>query len=134
MKIRKALVSLALSCTLAFVLLAAVSAYTLVYRGSVSLAANQNSVTSSAYAGKYGRGNLTNHAQSAGDARLYLDETTGGSWYNLTSIVVAPGKSGQTNIWGNTGDRLFRISVHSTNKPIFGNPGRIAYGYIYTGY
>lgn len=133
MIIRRLAVSLALTLGLTFIFTVTVFAYTMTYRGSVTLAANQASVTSSQYGGQVGQGKLYNHAQSAGDAKLFLDENLGNGWSNLTTIISAPGQTRTTDIWGNSSDRLFRISVHSTYKPIIGNPGRISTGYIYTG-
>lgn len=133
LKHRRSLVSFVFAIGCTFIFSTVVFAYTMILRGSVTLAANQASVTSSQYGGKVGQGKLYNHAQSAGNAKLYLDENFGNGWSTLTTIISEPGQTEWTEVWGNAGDRLFRISVHSTYKPIIGYPGRISTGYVYTG-
>ena len=113
---------------------ATVGAYEMHYRESVQLPANKNEVSTNSYAGNYGKGSLSVLSGSAGNAKLLLKSSTGSGWTTLTSISVAPGGYDSTNVWGRDDtDYLFKIVVQSDPK-VLGNPGRIAYGYLYTGF
>lgn len=112
-----------------------VCAYEMHHRTTVQLTADSNSIASSGYAGNYGKGTLTVISGSAGNAKLFLQDTTGNGWKTLTIISVSPGSFDETNIWGRDDtDYLFRIVVQSDPWVSSGNPGRIAYGYLYTGF
>lgn len=134
MKTVKRMVSVALVFVLCFALAISVSAYNLVYKGSVTLSADEYSVTSNGYGGNHGRGRLYNISESAGNATLSLQLSSGTGWTEYAKITGAPGSSTYTDIWGRA-DReyLFRVEVASSQWYLFGNPGRVAYGYVYTG-
>lgn len=103
------------------------------YRGSVRLGAADSSVTSSQYSGTYGRGKVYNNSGSAGSTSLSLQISSGTSWKTYTTITAAAGSNNSTNDWGRANtDYLFRVVVKPTSIPIFGNPGCIAIGYVYT--
>lgn len=60
--------------------------------------------------------------------------SNGSSWTEYAKITGAPGTYTATNIWGRADtEYLFRVTVASSQWYLFGNPGRIAYGYLYTG-
>ena len=112
----------------------AVGAYDWNWRETVTLPANKNEVTSSAYAGNVGKANLEVEFGSAGNAKLIFQYSTGGGWNSIESISVIPGDIGATSIWGNSNEFLFRIKVQSDPWVLIGNPGRIAWGRLYTAF
>lgn len=121
--------ALLLSCMTAF------GAYNLKFRTSVQLSANKNEITSSGYAGNFAKGGLYVHSGSAGKAKVLLQNSTGTGWKTLETVSVNVGQIGYTNIWGlGSVDFLYRITVQSDPKYLIGNPGRIATGYLYTGF
>lgn len=110
-------------------------AATLTLKGSVKLAADKNSVTSNGYAGTLGYGKLYNSADSVGDAKLTLQLSTGSGYVSYTTITASAGKTVSTNNWGNyPTEYLYRVIVESSDYYLIGNPGRIATGYVYTGW
>ena len=129
-KIAGLVLSLVLCLSLAISVFA-ISADT--YRGYVRLSANEKSVTSKQFGGVVGRGEVSNHSGSAGAVNIELQSSSGSSWKSLTTITAEPGQIKSSNSWGNGEDQLFRIIVSAKDAPWFGNPGCIAYGYIYTG-
>jgi len=133
MKVKKTFLVL-MVCAI-FFCAGSVGAYNMVYRTVIQLNANQNQVQSNSYAGNYGKGGLSVVFGSAGNAKLLLQSSTGYGWSTLTTISVAPGGYDTTNIWGRDDtDYLYRITVQSDPMYDSGNPGRIAYGYLYTGF
>lgn len=123
------LVALLLSCSVVF------GTPNVSYRTYVQLPADMNEVTSTSHAGNFGKGTIQNLSGSAGDAKLLLQCSTGEGFVTLTSFSVSPGGFDQSNIWGlGDTDFLFRVVVQSDPKVYLGNPGRIAYGYLYTGF
>ena len=134
MKATKRLISVAFVFVICFTLAVSVAAYDLTYKGSVLLSADKYSVTSSQYSGNHGRGRIYNLSGSAGNATIALQLSNGSSWTTYTTETAAPGTSLFTNIWGrHDTEYLFRVIVSSSEWYLFGNPGRIAYGYVYTG-
>lgn len=134
MKTTKRLLSVVLVFVLCFTLAVSVAAYDLAYQGYVKLSADEYSVTSKAYSGNHGRGLLVNDSGSAGDATISLQLSSGNGWTTYAKETANPGKSIYTDIWGrHDTDFLFRVVVASSQWYLIGNPGRIAYGYLYTG-
>lgn len=124
-----------LAILLVFCCSVALASYTMQFRTSVQLPANKNEVESYQYGGNYGKGSLSVVDGSAGNAKLILKNSVGGGWQTLTSIIVSPGHSDTTNVWGRQDSQyLFKIVVQSSPKVWSGNPGRIAYGTLYTGF
>ena len=112
-----------------------VGAYTMYYRAFVLLGADKHEVSSSSFAGNYGKGVLWVHYGSAGNAKLLLQSSTGSGFSTLTTIYAAPGAEEATNDWGREDtDYLFRIVVRPHPSHLIGNPGRVAHGYLYTGF
>ena len=127
------ILSACLAFALCFSLAVSVFAYNFQLRGTVTLPANKNSVTSKAYGGTCAKGTLYNNSGSAGNASLTLKYSSGTEWVNLQTVIAAPGASASTSPWGRLGyDYLFKITVSSSPIVLIGNPGRIATGYIYT--
>ena len=123
------IIVLLLSCSVVF------GAYNMTFKESVLLPSDQNTVYTGSHAGNYGQGTLTVIYGSAGNAKLYLQTSTGDGWSTLTEISAIPGGSDSTNIWGrHDKDYLYRVVVQSDPMIFNGNPGRIAYGYLYTGF
>lgn len=134
MKVAKRALSIILVFTICFALAITVSAYNLTRKGSVTLTAGAYSVTSDGYGGNHGKGRLYNRAESAGDAILTLQLSTGNGWTEYSRVTCAPDEEKDTAIWGRADtDYLFRVTVTSSQWYLFGNPGRVAYGYVYTG-
>lgn len=134
MKTAKRLLTVTLVFVVCFTLAISVAAYNLQYKDRICLPANKNSVTSAGYAGNHGRGRIVNEAGSAGDAEIDLQISNGNGWTTYTTETAAPGDSKKTDIWGRSDtELLFRVVVSSSDWYPIGNPGRIAYGYIYTG-
>lgn len=134
MKAMKKVVCMIMVIALAIILYTSVSAYNLSLKTSVKLGVTQSSVISSSHAGRVAQARIYNSHESAGNAYLILQSSHGSSWGTLTTIYAGPGITEWTNVWGGPSDALFRVQVHSTYKPITGYPGRIATGYLYTGY
>ena len=112
-----------------------VGAYTMYYRDYVLLPANKNEVHTDSFSGNYGKGELMVAYGSAGNAKLLLQTYTGTGYTTLTTISAAPGATDATNVWGRDDHAYeFRIIVRSDPIVLIGNPGRIADGYIFTGF
>lgn len=132
MKALKRIGIIALVFALCFVL--SMSAFAAVsYKESIYLKATQNNVTSAAYGGHSGKGNVSNHSGSAGDVKLSLQISTGDRWATYQTVTASPGTSNATSVWGEASTNyLFRIFLESSTYWVVGNPGRVAYGSIYT--
>lgn len=118
---------------LVFVLCFALSVFAAVsYKGSASLTATQNNVTSSSYGGRSGKGSVSNHSGSAGDVNLSLLISAGNGWTTYETVTASPGSSVSTKIWGENASFLFRVYLESSTYWVVGNPDRIATGYVYT--